>query len=348
MSSCGCKGVRTCLICEKQDKVKRSKVQGEINIHGKSLDNKDAWMSSWKFKRPNMEIFDFCVLCSKVYPAEKDSRSAALQQSQNSLSTLQIGDYVNIYPSHNCDINVPVRMDNPECFHSNQALPFKGVEVVQDFIDPLEEKALLKAIENSPFIASQSGRLKQDFGPQVNFKKRKVKYGKFTGLPSYSRLLYERMKKVLDNFEPVEMCNLDYSSERGSHIDPHIDDQWIWGERLVTVNLLSDSILTFCNTEVPGIFVRVPLPRRGLVLVKDDARHKWKHLVDPRDIHGRRMAMTFRELTPEFMPGGERADEGAKLLEVALSFSGVPVGTATHSPVSPQTPHSDSAIGSKS
>jgi hypothetical protein len=36
-----------------------------------------------------------------------------------------------------------------------------------------------------------------------------------------------RTHRVLHDFQSVEMCNLDYCAERGSHIDPHIDDIWI-------------------------------------------------------------------------------------------------------------------------
>lgn len=54
----------------------------------------------------------------------------------------------------------------------------------------------------------------------------------------------------LRGFMPVELCNLDYSPERGSAIDPHMDDDWIWGERLVTLNLLSPTYLTFSNNSV--------------------------------------------------------------------------------------------------
>lgn len=49
----------------------------------------------------------------------------------------------------------------------------------------------------------------------------------------------------LRGFRPAELCNLDYSPARGSAIDPHMDDDWIWGERLVTLNLLSPTYLTF-------------------------------------------------------------------------------------------------------
>lgn len=90
----------------------------------------------------------------------------------------------------------------------------------------------------------------QDFGPKVNFKKQKVKFGSFTGLPNFSKVLWERMKThaVLEGFLPVEQCNLDYNSDRGSAIDSHYDDSWLWGERLVSLNLLSDTVLTMTNS----------------------------------------------------------------------------------------------------
>ena len=49
---------------------------------------------------------------------------------------------------------------------------------------------------------------------------------------------------VLRGFETVEQCSLDYRPEKGASIDPHVDDCWIWGERIPTVNLLSHSVLT--------------------------------------------------------------------------------------------------------
>ena len=50
---------------------------------------------------------------------------------------------------------------------------------------------------------------------------------------------------ALTDFVPVELCNLDYTPERGAHIEEHCDDSWLWGERLVTLNLLSPVLLTF-------------------------------------------------------------------------------------------------------
>lgn len=86
-------------------------------------------------------------------------------------------------------------------------------------------------------------------------RNKKIKVAGFTGLPSFSEGLWERMKNhtVLKGFLPVEQCNLDYNSDRGSAIDPHLDDSWLWGERLVSLNLLSDTLLTMTCSSVDNL-----------------------------------------------------------------------------------------------
>ncbi|KAJ3589868.1 hypothetical protein NHX12_010709 [Muraenolepis orangiensis] len=218
------------------------------------------------------------------------------------------------------------------------SFPFPGVFLWEDFLSEEEEKALVRQMDKDVWILSQSGRKKQDFGPKVNFKKRKVRLGGFQGLPAISQALVERMvqEPLLAGFQPVEQCNLNYHPERGSSIDPHLDDSWLWGERLVTVNMLSDSVLTMSLQAVqalelrPGsekeeeereVQVAVRLPRRSLVVLYGEARHKWKHAVHRRDVAARRLCSTYRELSAEFLPGGSQAEVGVKLLDVALSFS---------------------------
>ena len=180
----------------------------------------------------------------------------------------------------------------------------------------------------------------QDYGPKVNFKRRKVKLGSFNGLPSFSeRLVREMHKQVreLRGFTPVELCNLDYSPERGSAIDPHTDDDWIWGERLVTLNLLSHTYLTFSPISITPspstsrvrhslLRVSTPLPRRSLVIVQGSSRYQWQHSIHREHICSRRLATTLRELTDDFMPGGKHYDNiGREVLETAANFQGTPV-----------------------
>lgn len=174
----------------------------------------------------------------------------------------------------------------------------------------------------------------QDFGPKVNFKKRRVRLGGFSGLPASSQTLVLRMQQEpsLAGFQPVEQCNLDYHPQRGSAIDPHLDDSWLWGERLVTVNMLSDTTLSMSLEQglpemgpAEEVHVAVRLPRRSLVVLHGEARHRWKHAIRREDVRERRVCSTYRELSAEFLPGGQQAEVGAQLLNIALSFQGTPV-----------------------
>ena len=96
----------------------------------------------------------------------------------------------------------------------------------------------------------------------------------------------------MKTFQTVEQCSLEYDPKRGASIDPHIDDCWIWGERIVTVNVLGDSVLTMtpyrgtidrynldCVTnEITGdlpqqdIVVRLPMPAGSLMILYGAAR----------------------------------------------------------------------------
>lgn len=176
--------------------------------------------------------------------------------------------------------------------------------------------------------------LLQDFGPKVNFKKKKVRVGRFSGLPVLSQKLVLRMQQEpsLADFKPVEQCNLDYHPERGSAIDPHLDDLWLWGERLVTINMLSNTTLTMSLEQglpelglTEEVQVAVCLPRRCLVVLYGEARHRWKHAIHRDNVLERRVCSTYRELSAEFLPGGQQTELGALLLNIALSFQGTSV-----------------------
>ncbi|XP_009960324.1 PREDICTED: alpha-ketoglutarate-dependent dioxygenase alkB homolog 4, partial [Leptosomus discolor] len=230
------------------------------------------------------------------------------------------------------------------------AFPFPGVFLMEEFISEDKESEIVELMDRDDWKPSQSGRKKQDYGPKVNFKKQRLKAGSFTGLPSFSKKIVAQMKgcSVLSGFLPVEQCNLDYMPERGSAIDPHFDDWWLWGERLVSLNLLSKTVLSMsCDSEdslqlfptfkginsilyprlVPSkeVTVAIHLPRRSLVVLYGDARYKWKHAIHRKHIERRRICVTFRELSAEFSAGGRQEELGKELLEIALSFQGRPV-----------------------
>lgn len=63
------------------------------------------------------------------------------------------------------------------------------------------------------------------------------------------------------SYQPFELCNLEYERSRLSGIEFHQDDMWIWGERLISVNLLAGSVMTLVRQRTNEC-IYVPMPRR--------------------------------------------------------------------------------------
>lgn len=59
----------------------------------------------------------------------------------------------------------------------------------------------------------------------------------YEGLPNYADLVLDRLKTLNEekygNYQPFELCNLEYEGSRQSGIELHQDDMWIWGNRLI-------------------------------------------------------------------------------------------------------------------
>ncbi|KAH9375883.1 hypothetical protein HPB48_018568 [Haemaphysalis longicornis] len=225
-------------------------------------------------------------------------------------------------------------------------LQVPGIEVYEEFLTPDEESRLADGIDTREW---------QDFGPRVHFKKKRVRATSSSGSRRTSRALSRRCGVALRTSRRSNLANLDYSPKRGSCIDPHYDDWWLWGPRLVTFNLLSDTVLTLPSSttvyerlqRAPAIgqvvhdrrackswsdefkdsisvrtpprlcVVQVALPRRSMLVLDSDARYKWHHSILRDDITSRRIAMTVRELSEEFLEGGASCDLGAQLLDIA-------------------------------
>lgn len=295
---CGCKGCRTCLVCER-----------DYGIQSKYSDF---------IVKENGPSYVYCHLCNKAWS----------------------GWDMNVYKDH------------PN--HEGDSIPYPGVFIQLDFLSEQEETDLIKDLDEMAWDISQSGRRKQNFGPKTNFKKRKIKAGDFNGFPEFTKFIQERFNSVplLENYETIEQCSLEYDPDRGASIDPHIDDCWIWGERIVTVNCLTDSVLTMtpyggdwkrynlddatkyppvvnANDEVskfplgtninnnlssgiqlPAVIVRIPMPRRSLLILYGQSRYLWEHSVLREDITKRRVCIAYREFTPPYLRGGIHEEIG--------------------------------------
>lgn len=165
---------------------------------------------------------------------------------------------------------------------------------------------------------SQSGRRKQDYGPKVNFKKRKAKTDSCTGFPPFSKNMVTKALNtpILHDFKIVELAVLEYQKHIEANLDPHFDDFWMWGpryhsqnnlRRIVGVSILSDCVMTFSQQckDAKGkdvlIEIDVVIPRKSLYVMEGKSRYEWKHGIKSECIHERRVSFTLRELSDEFM-----------------------------------------------
>lgn len=313
---CGCKGYRSCRICEEQFGIVSQDVGQERAAQFK--------------KRAGL-----CLDCGQVFYGLE----AAIQSDCSSCSA-------------HLDLN-----------------PFEitGLTVIPNFVTEAEEASLLADLDSLKWDTSQSGRRKQNFGPRANFKKRKVKAGQnFKGFPKQTQFVQDRFSQVplLDGYQTVEQCSIEYRPETGARIDPHIDDCWVWGERIVQLNMASDSVLTlfpYCDS-LQGdkskynladvatfpkvvkddrvvaptsqdaspysfkdgldmeVMVRVPLPPRSLLVMYGEARYQWEHCVLRSDISSRRVIIAYRELTPPYLSGGIDQATGDQIVARAKLF----------------------------
>ena len=254
-------------------------------------------------------------------------------------------------------------------------------------------------MDSHAWVASQSGRRKQaraahvppqsqlqDYGPKVNFKRRKLRLQGFSGLPSYAppilAALHASPHGAVRRQRYAQSLMRSRASTRwscatwstclsaahrstltlttpGARVRRRAVQQQppcrLWGERLVTLNLLSDTVLSFvlpcAQFVVPQLVIRAAIrqpatPRRpcwcksrcrvarlSLWRVRRGARHcavcravtvrryRWQHMIQRHNIAARRIACTLRELAPELLD-----TEDARLLFLAATcFSGVPV-----------------------
>ncbi len=210
---------------------------------------------------------------------------------------------------------------------------FSGVRVFRDFFTRREAESILREIEATPFVRAQSGKLKQHYGPKINFNKKKVNANQFQGVPAYALQIEDRLHKLvaaetvdcsatdrdaferaLQSFQTTDVFVLRYFEREASNLDFHLDDTFAYDELILDLSLESDSVMTFLDPrhtdENPGTptCVRVPLPARSLAVQYGRARFEWEHGVLAYDIDGQRTSITSRALHHELRdtPEGRR------------------------------------------
>ena len=100
----------------------------------------------------------------------------------------------------------------------------------------------------------------------------------------------------MKDFTIDEIGNLYYEAAMGAHIDPHIDHYWIWGNRIVGINLLGEAIMTFSiEYDDYSYEIEFQLGLGDVYVMTEESRYIWKHGVKKENIKKDRIVMTMRE-----------------------------------------------------
>jgi DNA N6-methyl adenine demethylase len=223
--------------------------------------------------------------------------------------------------------------------HSLDGLNFSGIFMLQNLLTSEDAKKIVSEVK---WDRSQSGRSKKNYGPKVNFKKRKLRLEFFEGFSECALEVRKRLNdvEIIKDFKIVEECFLEYDVARGSHIEPHMDDCWIWGERIVTVNLIGETVLNFtkhfptysqqynldcidefkdqliggplCEFIPDDILVRIPMPAQSLIVIYGSPRYQFEHSVLREDIRDRRVCIAYREFTKPYLHLSENFASSSK------------------------------------
>ena len=92
---------------------------------------------------------------------------------------------------------------------------------------------------------------------------------------------------------------------------------WSRGDEPSSFNAHALKLNSKCDSD---IVIRIPLPRRSLLVMYGEPRYDWEHCILRRDIINRRVVIAYREFTPTYLPNGSDETLGKQILDAAEQF----------------------------
>lgn len=168
-----------------------------------------------------------------------------------------------------------------------------GLQYLPDFITTKEERALIKAIDQQPWLHDLKRRV-QHYGYKYDYKARAVTADSYLGsLPDWLMPITQKLP-----FKPDQAIVNEYLPGQG--ISAHVDCVPCFSDTIASLSLGSGVIMQFTN----GQEKHDPyLESRSLIILSGPARYEWTHAIPARksDVvdgfkieRGRRVSMTFR------------------------------------------------------
>lgn len=202
----------------------------------------------------------------------------------------------------NLAMHSPITIYSAYGYSDNNMTAISGLSLIPNFITGNEERQLIVAIDQQPWITELKRRV-QHYGYRYDYKARNVTPDlKLGDIPDWLTGLCHRLQSEgLFQAKPDQIIVNEYQPGQG--IAAHIDCVPCFGESIASLSLASPCVMDF--TDKADEKIPVLLKPRSLVLLSGDARYQWRHSIAPRKTdkyegnitpRSRRLSLTFRNV----------------------------------------------------
>lgn len=187
---------------------------------------------------------------------------------------------------------------------NNSAKNIIGLTYLPDYISEKLHNRLLEVINNQPWRSDLKRRV-QHYGYIYDYRSRSINTKMYLGeLPKFCKYFAEKFyeEKLFDKIPDQVIIN-EYHPGQG--ISSHVDCEPCFEDTVISMSLGSACIMNFTKVENPKIKKEQVLMPKSIVVLKDEARYKWKHGIAAKKqdiINGQkclrttRISLTFRKV----------------------------------------------------
>lgn len=181
----------------------------------------------------------------------------------------------------------------------DKALNIPGLTYISEYISPKDEEKLLALIDFKDWDCSLQRRT-QHYGYKYDYKARYIDPSHYLGeVPYLIKILCNKLcSEDIFTVQPDQVIVNEYMPGQG--IAPHIDCIKCFTDVICSLSLLSGCFMDLTDSK-NNVSESIYLEPRSLLILRSDARYKWKHSIAARKSDNgskrqRRISITFRKV----------------------------------------------------
>lgn len=197
----------------------------------------------------------------------------------------------------------------PEADDEHPKVPtIPGLQYIPEYLTERQESWLIGTIEKGEWLSDLQRKV-QHFGYRYSYKLGDKNLYPANPFPEWAKRLGRKLREdgIFEEI-PDQLIINDYQPGQG--IAHHIDREELFGDKIVSISLLSPYVMEFLKkkTKETRDKMKILLEPRSALVISGEARHEWLHgipgkLTDEFEgekwKRGRRISLTFRNVKLE-------------------------------------------------